>query len=165
MRAAAVKNPTATRPAPRAGIRNDQIAGPALFCLALGIAWEAHKLPLGTLHEPGPGYMPMLLAILLGGFGLLLALRGRSSPLLQSLRWPEAGHALKILLACAFAAFALERIGYRLTVIILLVFLLGVIERQRPVMVAAVALGLSLGTFFLFADLLKVPLPRGPWGF
>jgi len=92
-------------------------------------------------------------------------LRGSSSPLLHSLRWPEIGHAGKILLACSFAALALERIGYRLTVIILLVFLLGVIERQRPVIVTAVALGFSLGTFFLFADLLKVPLPRGPWGF
>lgn len=109
--------------------------------------------------------MPMLLAIALGGFSLIVVLRAGSSLSFHSLRWPEAGHAVKILLAGAFAAFALERIGYRLTVIILLIFLLGVMERQRPVAVAAVALGFSLGTFFLFSDLLKVPLPRGPWGF
>jgi len=64
----------------------------------------------------------------------------------------------------AFAAFALERLGYRLTVIVLLAFLLGVMERKRPAVVVAVALGLSLGSFFLFSNLLKVPLPRGPWG-
>lgn len=164
-KAATAENPRLNPSSPGARIRNDHVAGLALFFLALGIAWEAHKLPLGSLDQPGPGYMPMLLAIVLGGLGLLVALRRKSSALLQSLRWPEIGHACKILLACGFAALALERIGYRLTVIILLAFLLGVIERQRPVAVAAVALGLSLGTFFLFADLLKVPLPRGPWGF
>jgi len=36
--------------------------------------------------------------------------------------------------------------------------------KKRPAVVVAVALGLSLGSFFLFSNLLKVPLPRGPWG-
>ena len=48
--------------------------------------------------------------------------------------------------------------------IVLLMVLLGVMERKRPAVVMAVALGLSLGSFFLFSNLLKVPLPRGPWG-
>ena len=59
----------------------------------------------------------------------------------------------------------MERLGYRLTVLLLLAFILGVVERKRPTLVAAMALGLSLGTFFLFGSLLKVPLPRGPLGF
>ena len=37
-----------------------------------------------------------------------------------------------MLLACGVAVFALERIGYRLTMIALLVFMLGVVERKRP---------------------------------
>jgi hypothetical protein len=28
-----------------------------------------------------------------------------------------------------------------------------------------VALGLALGSHFVFADMLKVPLPRGPFGY
>jgi putative tricarboxylic transport membrane protein len=163
--AGTAKIPEPEPPFPEGRIRNDHIAGLALFLVALGIAWETYKLPLGSLHDPGPGYMPLLLAIALGGFGLIVTLRGASSPLFRSRRWPEAAHALKILLACVFAAFTLERLGYRLTVVILLIFLLGVIERRRPILVAAVALGFSFGTFFLFSNLLKVPLPRGPWGF
>ncbi|MBI4588977.1 MAG: tripartite tricarboxylate transporter TctB family protein [Candidatus Rokubacteria bacterium] len=146
-------------------LTRDRVAGSALVLLALVTAWETRRLPLGTLHTPGPGYMPMVLAIVLGGLGVLVALRGGKSPLLGSLRWPEAAHAVAILLGCAFAALALERLGYRLTVIALLVFLLGVMERKRPAVVAAVALGISLGSFFLFSGLLKVPLPRSPWGF
>jgi hypothetical protein len=164
-KAGTAKFPGSKGPFPAVGIRSDRIAGLSLILIALGIAWETFKLPLGSLHDPGPGYMPLLLAVTLGGFGLIVVLRGASSPLFRSQRWAELPHALKILLACVFAALALERLGYRLTIIILLVFLIGVMERQRPVMVAAVALGFSFGTFFLFSDLLKVPLPRGPWGF
>jgi hypothetical protein len=40
-----------------------------------------------------------------------------------------------------------------------------VIERKRPAVVLVAAFGLSLGTFYLFSDLLKVPLPLGPGRF
>ena len=140
------------------------MAGSALILLAVVTAWETRRLPLGTLHNPGPGYMPLLLALILGALGIVVILRGGSSPPLAALRWPEARHAAAILLGCGFAAFALEWLGYRLTVIVLLAFLLGVMERKSPAVLAAVALGLSLGSFFLFSNLLKVPLPRGPWG-
>jgi putative tricarboxylic transport membrane protein len=145
-------------------VTRDRVAGSALALLAVVTAWETRRLPLGTLSEPGPGYLPLLLALLLAGLGALVALRGGASPPLAALGWPEAGHAVAILAGCAFAAVALERLGYRLTVAILVGFLLGVMERKRPAVVAAVALGLSFASFFLFASLLKVPLPRGPWG-
>lgn len=109
--------------------------------------------------------MPMLLAIALAAMAILVALGGGGSPPLASLEWGEKKHALAILAGCAFVALAMEPLGYRLTVVILLVFLLWVVERKRPAVAAAMALGLSLGTFFLFSSLLKVPLPRGPLGF
>ena len=143
----------------------DRVAGAALLLLALITAWETRKLPLGSLHNPGPGYMPMLLAIILGGLGVLVALRGGKAPPLASLEWLEAKHAVAIFGGCAFAALGLERLGYRLTVIILLAFLLGVMERKRLIATALFAVGLSLGSFYLFYSLLKVPLPRGPFGF
>ncbi|MGQ0662995.1 MAG: tripartite tricarboxylate transporter TctB family protein [Pseudomonadota bacterium] len=148
-----------------AALTRDRIAGSVLLLLALGIAWQTRDLPLGSLTEPGPAYMPLLVAILLGALGVAVALTGGRSPSLGSMRWPESGHAAMILLACAFAAVALERLGYRLTTIALLVFLVGVVERKPPAIVAALALGLSMGSFFLFSDLLRVPLPRGPWNF
>jgi len=145
-------------------LTRDRVAGSILVLLAVVTAWETRRLPLGTLHNPGPGYMPLLLALILGLLGALVVLRGGGSPPLRALRWSEAGHAVAILAGCAFAAVALEQLGYRLTVIVLVAFLLGVMERKRPAVVAAVALGLSFGSFFLFSNLLRVPLPRGPWG-
>ena len=149
----------------RGGLRSDQFSGLMLVALALYVAWENRVYPVGTLQEPGPGYMPLLLVIILGVIGLLIALWGGRAAPLAAMKWPEATRAIVILVACGIATFVLERIGYRLTVIALLVFLLGVLERKRPLPVALVALGFSFASFYVVGDLLHVPLPRSPWGF
>jgi putative tricarboxylic transport membrane protein len=149
----------------RGGLRSDQLSGLLLLALAFYVGWENRAYPIGTLQEPGPGYFPLLLAVFLGVTGLLIALWGGKSAPLASIRWTETKRAVVILAACGVALFALERIGYRLTVILLLVFFLGVIERRRPLPVAMVALGFGLASYYVVGDLLHVPLPRGRWGF
>lgn len=146
-------------------LTRDRVAGVVLLVFSLGVMWETRVLPLGSFHSPGPGYMPMLLAIALATMAILVALGGGDSPGLASLDWSEKKHAFAILAGCGFAALAIERLGFRLTVVILLVFILSVVERKRAAVVAAMALGLSFGTFFLFSSVLKVPLPRGLLGF
>jgi hypothetical protein len=149
----------------RGGLRRDQFSGLMLLALGLYVAWANRAYPVGSLQEPGPGYLPLMLAVFIGAIGLLIALWGFKSAPLASIRWTETTRAVIILAACAAAAFALERIGYRLTVIALLVFLMGVVERRRPVPVALVALGFGFASFYVIGDLLHVPLPRSPWGF
>jgi len=147
------------------GLRNDQFSGLILIALALFIGWENRAFPVGSLQDPGPGYMPLGLAIFLGLIGLLIAIRSGDSPFLLAAPWPEARRAVLILLMCALAALALERIGYRLTIVALLILFLGVVERRKPLPVALVAIGFSLASYYVVGDLLLVPLPRGPWGF
>jgi len=147
------------------GLKSDQLSGLMLLALALYVGWENRAYPIGSLQEPGPGYLPLLLVIFLGATGLLIALWGAGSAPLASMRWTEGKRAVLILVACAVATFALERLGYRLTVVALLIFFLGVIERRRPLPVALVAVGFSLASFYIVGDLLRVPLPRSPWGF
>ena len=136
-----------------------------LVALALYVWWMNRAYPLGSLAEPGPGYMPLLLAIFMGVMGLLVTLSGGKSMPLAAIEWTEARRAIALLIACAVAAYALERLGYRITMAALLVFFLGVMERRKPVMVASVGIGFSLITFYVFATLLRVPLPVSPWGF
>lgn len=106
----------------------------------------------------------MLLAIFMGGMGLLVALAGRRSTPLGAMDWGESRRALAILVACGVSAYALERFGFRITMAALLVFFLGVMERRHPFKVAAVALGFAFIAFYVFATLLRVPLPVSPWG-
>jgi hypothetical protein len=147
------------------GLKSDRVSGLVLLVLAGWIVWLNSEFPLGTLADPGPGYVPLLLALGLGVIGLLVAFFGGDSEPLRAIRWTEARRAVVILIACAVLTFALERIGYRLSVFAFLVFFLGVVERKKPVPMLLVSAGFSIVSFHVVAVMLGVPLPRGPWGF
>lgn len=146
-------------------LTRDHFSGLLLLALAIYVGWLNRQFPVGSLADPGPGYVPLLLAIALGFIGLLVVVLGFRSRPLSSIEWPELTRAIIILVACSVAAFALERIGYRITIAAFLVFFTGVIERKHPVSVVLVSLGFSLGSYYVVGDLLHVPLPTGPWGF
>lgn len=139
----------------------DRIAGLMLVAIASVVAIETRTLPLGSLGQPGPGYAPLLYAAILFVLGIVIAI-GRGGIVPRD--WSELPHAAVIVAGIAFAAIALERLGYRLTMLAVLAFLLGVVERKPPLAVALVAFGLSFGSYFVFWTLLRVPLPTGPFG-
>lgn len=143
----------------------DRVGGVALAAFAVFTLWESRKLPLGSLQNPGPAYMPMLLALLLLGFAILIVAFGARAERVTAVGWREWRHAVAILAVCAFMALALERLGYRITIFAALAFLLGVIERQRWLTTAVFSVAFSAASFYLFAVLLRVPLPRSPGGF
>lgn len=145
-------------------MRSDQVSGLMLCALAVYVWWMNRAYPVGTLSEPGPGYVPLLLAIFMAVMGLLVIVCGGKSVPLAQLQWGEAGRAAALLMACGVAAFALERLGYRITMAAMLIFFLGVLERRKPVMVALVGVGFAFISYYIFATLLRVPLPVSPWG-
>ncbi len=149
----------------RPGMRADQIAGLMISLAGAYAGWETLKLPLGSLDNPGPGYMPLILSVLLFALGLIVASAGGKSQPLADIRWPELRHAFAIFGTCVFAALAIEPLGYRLTVAVMLIFLVGVIEKKPPLAVILVSAGMAIGSYWLFATLLKVPLPPGLFGF
>src|SRR5437870_882367 len=145
-------------------LTTDRVAGGALVLIGLVATWESRRFPLGSLHRPGPAYMPTLLALLLIIFGIGVALLGSRSQRLDEVGWHEWRHAIGIFAACAFAAWGLDRLGYRLTMAAVLVFLLLVLERKGVILTAVLTLAIVWGSFLLFDTLLRVPLPRGPFG-
>jgi putative tricarboxylic transport membrane protein len=147
------------------GLTVDRLSGAILILLGLFVIWERRVLPLGTAQHPGPGYFPLLLAVLLGFFGAILILQGKHSPIFRSVAWSEASHAIPILGCCILVTLFMERIGYRLTLFIVLGVLFGIMERLPLWLVLTLTVGLSLGSFWLFDSLLRVPLPRGEWAF
>ena len=142
----------------------DRVAGGALVLVGLVALWESRRLPLGTLHRPGPAYMPVVLALLLIVFGLALAVLASRGGRFADVGWHEWRHAIAIFGACAFAAWGLDRLGYRLTIAVVLFFLLFVLERRGVIGTLVLTVAVAWGSFFLFDTVLRVPLPRGPFG-
>jgi putative tricarboxylic transport membrane protein len=142
----------------------DRVAGVALVLIGLLTMWESRVFPFGSLHRPGPAYMPVVLAALLILFGAAVFAMGARVRRLAEVGWPEWRHTLAIFAACAFAALGLERLGYRLTMAVVMAFLLLVVERKSWGLGLALTVAMAWGSFFVFDTLLRVPLPRGPFG-
>ncbi len=76
--------------------------------------------PMGTARRMGPGYMPALTLGLLGGLGVLVLLIGlRNGPdALDKWAWRELG---LVLAAMAVFGVLLEKIGFALAILVLVV--------------------------------------------
>jgi hypothetical protein len=146
-------------------LTNDRVAAFVLALFALVVALESRRYPFGTVAEPGPAYLPFALAVALLVFSVTVMVNGGRAARFSPGAFGGGGKAFAILAGMAFATAALESLGYRVTVAILLVYLLGVVERKPPAVVVSIAAGFALGSFHLFAGLLKVPLPLGIGGF
>jgi putative tricarboxylic transport membrane protein len=142
----------------------DRLAGAALVLIGIVAIWESRAFPLGSLHRPGPAFMPVLLAGLLILFGLAVAAMGAAAGRLLDVGWAEWRHAAAIFGCCAFAAWGLDRLGYRITMAVVLAMLFLALERLTVVASLVLTVGMAWGSFYLFDTLLKVPLPRGPFG-
>lgn len=138
--------------------------GFALVLTTIGVlaaleAWRA--MPLGTADEPGPGLMPLGLALLLAGLALAAA---------ASRDWPRPAplaRARTLAAAAVIAAWplALPRLGFALTTGLGLLLLGRVVDETSWTRLAVFAAATSAGAVLLFRVLLRVPLPPGPWGF
>lgn len=141
----------------------DQVAGAVFAAFSIFVLWECRKIALGFMAEPGPGLMPVILASSLLACSLPL-MASRSGARLAEVAWPEWRRAVAILASCAFMALAIERLGYRLAIFIVLFFLTGIVESKGWLAGALFAGGFAFGTYFLFNTLLRLPLPLGPFG-
>ena len=146
------------------GLSVDRGAGAVFAAFSLLVLWESRKIPFGTMAEPGPGALPVLLAVTLLACSIAVFF-GRAGERFADIRWTEWRHAVAILGTCAFMALALERLGYRLALFVALLALVSVVERKGLIAGSIFAGSFSLGTYFLFNTLLRVPLPKGPFGF
>lgn len=147
------------------GLRDDQASGAVLALAGAAIAWQSWQYPLGSVAAPGPGYLPFALGIALFACGALVAFAGGRSPALRWRRFDDGLKGLAILAGLAFAALVLERLGYRITIAVLLVYYLGVLERRPWVRTLVLTAVVALGSYYLFARWLRVPLPIGVFGF
>jgi putative tricarboxylic transport membrane protein len=141
----------------------------AFFWIALGtlVCYGATRLGLGTVTEPGSGFIFFWLGLILAMLSvadLAASLRG-SEGIVQEMKEMNWVKIARVLLFLLLYAFLLERLGFVLTTFLLLSFLLGWIEQAswtRSLGVAAVA---ALGSFAVFELWLKIRLPKGILGF
>jgi len=142
------------------------ISSLAFLILGSGFTFEAMKLRMGSLRNPGPGLFPLLIGVCIVILALIVFLKA-------ALEKPEPGKARAqsegkghkgslLVLACLVVYFTLfEYIGFLLrNFFIMLVILLG-LERQRWLLIIPLVIIIPIGAYLLFYYWLDIPLPPG----
>ena len=146
-----------------------QITGVILLLFSVYIGWESLSLRYYTSLGPGPGFFPLWLAVIMGILSLLMlyhATFGKSDPMPADFFASKVGY-LRAAAVCAsmiWAVITMPVLGFRISMAVLFLWLQLTLGRVNPVvMVVVTALG-SWGAFWVFDNMLKVPLPVGMFG-
>lgn len=147
----------------------------ALVWMGIGIAISAgaYKLGIGALNNPGPGLFAFVIGISMAALALSVAVTSLREPApalpLADGKAPaspaNARPVIAVVGALVFYALALEQIGFVLCTIIFLSALLAVLGRRSIAASLAWGAAITGGSYLVFAKLLKITLPIGPFGF
>ena len=142
-------------------LRSDHVAGTFFILLGVLVFALSGDLPFGTLSSPGAGMMPKLMAGLMVAFAMTIIAVGSTSQPVTEIDWSDRWHAMLVVSTTAIAIFAYQRLGFLLTMSLLVFTLLVVVERRNVLIAATYGIALTLFAYWLFGKALKAPLERG----
>jgi hypothetical protein len=126
------------------------------------------KLPFGSFANPGAGFLPLLVGVVLFLLSLFLLVQSflKGGERIETLLAKGGtGRVLLILLSLIFYGLLLEKLGFILMTFLLMGFLLSAIGKVRRSLVIFLSLVSSLGCYGVFQLWLNVQLPKGIFGF
>jgi len=145
----------------------DQWSGLVLFIIAVVIFCASTLLPYGNIHNPGPGFFPLWLGVLLGAMSIGLFLqvtwqkegaRILGEILEEKIRW---GKVLVVIIVLVLYGFLMDYVGFLIITFLVMAFLLRAIEPQSWKAVIGWAVVGSVGSYLVFEVWMKLRLPKG----
>ena len=141
--------------------RGWQAAVAVLLAVFAFFAFESLRLSLRDALGPGPGFFPFWLSVAGAGLGIVLLVQlhlGRADIESEALKFALRPVVL-VLGGLVVATALLEVLGFRIAMLLLLVYLLLALGARNWIVIGLVALAGSFGVFHVFTGLLKVQLP------
>lgn len=132
--------------------------GVPLAVIAVAGAWAllARRLPLHGPEGPGEGFVPLLLAGLLGFLGLLLLTQRERAEAWAGAGWSRATFVV-ILLALYIAA--MTRVGFLVATPVYVAIAVWQCGGRSRLGTTVTAFGITLAVWLALARLFQVPLP------
>lgn len=132
-----------------------------LFWMVVGLFFVIARggATIGTLRSPGPGFLPLIMALILISFALFTLVKGLVRPERTLSRIPWRRSALTIT-SMFFYGLLLEFIGFLLATFILMFILFGILRgKANWSRVFLFAAATALGAWLLFSVALNIPFP------
>jgi putative tricarboxylic transport membrane protein len=140
----------------------------SLFWLAVGfgVCYGGYDLELGTLRDPGSGFMFFWVGVIMVGLSLAVLVKAvRMKPdqkgvglLRGEVRWKKI---LSVLAVLVLYAYVFPHLGFILSTVLLLLFLFKTVEPQKWSWAVLGAVISTLTAYGVFQLWLGTQLPRG----
>ena len=134
--------------------------------IGLYALWEGAHMPTDVVMKIGPSFFPNILAGLLIIFSVVLilnALKGKSKGTLEPLRLSSKGvqRGLVTLLATVIFCVVIEPLGFILTSIIFLMFMMWLLGKRKPLLMLTVPPLTTFSIWLVLEKVLYLSMPAG----
>ena len=149
-------------------LNNSELWG-GLIGLAFGafVIWSGLKLKLGTINDPGSGYVLFYTGILICVFAatITVAALTEGGPSFAS-RWENARWTkpIVVIVCLTLFAFSLDTLGFLLSSIPLTIALMRLIDPVRWSLAIPISVLVPTGMWWVLKHALGIQLPSGTFG-
>ena len=157
-------------------IGRDGIAGLVLLAISLVLLVQSFQLPSLPIVPVGPGFYPAIVLSFMAAASALLVLQdlmkhrpAAATDATDATDTPPRNYRVVAIAFTIVGAYVvlLPLLGFRLATLLFVGALQAALGRPRPArhwtVVAAIALGTTMLSYFIFERYLLVLLPRGAW--
>ncbi|MBI5260745.1 MAG: tripartite tricarboxylate transporter TctB family protein [Bradyrhizobium sp.] len=154
-------------------IGRDGIAGLVLLAISLVLLVKSFQLPSLPIVPVGPGFYPSIVLSFMATASALLVLQDllkRRTPAVAGAdEGPRRSYGLVVIAFAIVGAYVvlLPLLGFRVATVLFVGALQAALGRPQTarqwVVLAAIALGTAVLSYFIFEKYLLVLLPRGAW--
>jgi len=147
-------------------VNSDRVSSLSFWVVSVAFLYASLHMPLGQPKEPGPGFMPFILGLIMVSISGGLSLKALIRPEVASSKLIEKGSILRVALlvvGLVIYCILLPWVGFFvLTFLFEIVFLkLFGVPKWRTILVVAIAV--TFGAILIFETWLHVPFPKGVW--
>lgn len=140
------------------------------FVFSLLASYQSYRLGMGSLHQPGPGFVFFWTAIIVAMLSLAVVIKSFVEKTGEE-RKEERVFAMKgvrkvtlVVTALLLYALLIERVGFVILTFLLLIFLLKAIEKKPWLLTLLVGVTVTAVSYLLFEVALQSQLPKGLLG-
>jgi putative tricarboxylic transport membrane protein len=146
--------------------KTDRISGLFWLIFSLFFSYSAYKLGMGSLRQPGPGFVffwagivvaLLSLSVIVKSFGTRATDEEKESIFGKS----NVPKVCFVLISLFLYALLMEQLGFLIVTLLLFLFLLGVIEKKRWVFAVLVSFAVTVIAYLVFEVGLQSQLPKG----
>jgi hypothetical protein len=128
------------------------------FALSLLVIWESLRVELGTSREPGSGFLPFCVGVVLCALSVVLVYRG------WGVRKSQKPHSRRVILALASLfvySLVLDTLGFVMATFFLVGILFHLGQPRQWWLLIGMSAVVTFLAYLVFGILLHVYFPRG----